>query len=146
MLEVGTCRTQWERNPEEMNASKKLVSWMFVAAAFGSTAAACGDDNDTNTTTTVAASADTTAGEDSGDDGDAVSSNPDVAAFCQSAEELGAEFKKVMADPTSGDVTALTATANELTTQAATLSSASPADAQVISDCLTAMSTAMTGG
>lgn len=132
-----------------MNASKKLVSWMFVAAAFGSTAAACGDDDDTKSTTTIAAGVDATTGEDSGDSGSGsgeASSNPDVVAFCKSAEELGVEFKKVMADPTSGDVTALTATANELTTQAATLSSASPADAQVISDCLTAMSTAMTGG
>jgi hypothetical protein len=127
-------------------SKKKIASWMLVAVAFATTATACGDDDSTKTTTTVAAGSDATTGDAAGGGGDAVSSNPDVVAFCKSAEELGAEFKKVMADPTSGDITALTASANELTSQATTLTSASPADAQAISDCLTAMSTAMTGG
>ena len=120
-----------------MNASKKLVSWMFVAAAFGSTAAACSDDDSDKPTTTAAATE---------DGGEVASSNPDVVAFCEKADELAAEFKKVMADPTSGDVTALTTTASELTTPAGTLSSASPADAEAISACLQKMSAAMTGG
>ena len=121
-----------------MSASKKLVSWMFVAAAFGSAAAACGDDDDSNKTNTTAAATE--------DGGDVASGNPDVVAFCEKADELAAEFKKVMADPTSGDVTALTTTAGELTAQATTLSSASPADAEAISACLQKMSAAMTGG
>ncbi|MGB8860739.1 MAG: hypothetical protein WCC60_15885 [Ilumatobacteraceae bacterium] len=118
-----------------MIASKKLMSWMFVAAAFGTTAAACSDDDSNKTTTTAAAPG-----------GDVASSNPDVVAFCQKADDLAAEFKKVMADPTSGDVNALTTTAGELTAQATALSSASPADAQAVSACLQKMSAAMTGG
>jgi len=129
-----------------MKASKKAMSWMLVATVFVSTAAACGDDDSSTAKTTIAAdagdTADTTAA--AGDAG--ASTNPDVAAFCKSADELGVEFKKVMADPASGDVTALSAKATELSTQAATLSSSSPADATAISDCLTKMSTAMTGG
>ncbi len=121
-----------------MKVSKKAMSWMLVATAFVSTAAACSDDAKT-VKTTVAPAGD--AGTDAG-----ASSNPDVVAFCKSADELAAEFKKVMADPASGDVAALTASATDLSTKAATLSSASPADANAISACLTKMSTAMTGG
>jgi len=126
-----------------MKASKKAMSWMLVATVFVSTAAACSDGSST-AKTTVAADAGDTADTTAGDTG--TSANPEVAAFCKSADELAVEFKKVMADPTSGDVTALTATATELSTKAATLASASPADATAISDCLTKMSTAMTGG
>ena len=126
-----------------MKASKKALSWMLVATAFVSTAAACGDDDSSSAKTTVAAAGDT---ETTAAAGDSTSANPEVAAFCKSADELAEQFKKVMADPASGDVAALSATATELSTKAATLSSASPADAQVISDCLTKMSTAMTGG
>ena len=125
-----------------MNASKKAMSWMLVATVFVSTAAACSDDSSTSKPAVAGAPADTTAG--AGDAG--TSANPDVAAFCKSADELAVEFKKVMADPASGDVTALSATATELSTKAATLSAASPADATAISECLKKMSTAMTGG
>jgi len=128
-----------------MKASKKAISWMLVATVFVSTAAACTDDNSTSKTTAAAdadGTADTTAG--AGDAG--TSANPEVAAFCKSADELAVEFNKVMADPASGDVAALTATATELTTKATALASTSPADATAISDCLTKMSTAMTGG
>ena len=120
-----------------MKVSKKAMSWMLVATAFVSTATACSDDAKTVNTTVAPAA-------DSGDSG--ASSNPDVVAFCKSADDLAEQFKKVMADPASGDITALSATATELSTKAATLSSASPADATAISDCLTKMSTAMTGG
>ncbi len=128
-----------------MKVSKKTLSWMLVATAFVSTAAACGDDSST-AKTTVAQAADTakTTVAAAGDAG--TSSNPDVVAFCKSADDLAAQFKKVMADPASGDITALSATATDLSTKAATLSSSSPADATAISDCLTKMSTAMTGG
>ncbi len=125
-----------------MKASKKAMSWMLVATVFVSTAAACSDGSSTSKTAAVAAgdTADTTAG-DAG-----TSANPDVAAFCKSADDLAEQFKKVMADPASGDVAALSATATELSTKAATLSSASPADATAVSACLQKMSTAMTGG
>jgi len=129
-----------------MKASKNAMSWMLVATVFVSTAAACSDDN-SKAKTTVAADAGDTANTTAADAGDTgTSANPEVTAFCKTADELAVEFKKVMADPASGDVTALTATATELSTKAATLASASPADATAISDCLTKMSTAMTGG
>ncbi len=134
-----------------MKVSKKALSWMLVATAFVSTAAACSDDAST-AKTTVAPAGDTvapagdTADTTAAPAGDAGSSNPDVVAFCKSADDLAAQFKKVMADPASGDVTALSATATDLSTKAATLASSSPADANAISACLTKMSTAMTGG
>jgi hypothetical protein len=129
-----------------MKASKKALSWMLVATVFVSTAAACSDDDSSSSSakTTAADAGDTS--DTTAAAGDTGSSNPDVVAFCKSADELAQQFKDVMADPTKGDVTALTATATELSTKAATLSSASPADATAISECLQKMSTAMTGG
>ena len=93
-----------------MKASKKAMSWMLVATVFVSTAAACSDDSSTPKVT-AAPAGDTVAPGDAG-----TSANPEVAAFCKSADELAVEFKKVMADPASGDVTALTAKATELST------------------------------
>jgi hypothetical protein len=122
-----------------MIATKNLMSWMLVATVFAGTATAC--SSDAKKPATTAAPAATTAGGGGG-----ASANPDVAAFCTSADELAAEFKKVMADPASGDVTGLTAKATDLSAKAATLTSASPADAAAISACLQKMSTAMTGG
>jgi hypothetical protein len=128
-----------------MSASKKLMTWMLVATVFGTTAAACGSDDDSTSdakaATTVAAD---TPADTAG--GDVASGNPEVTAFCEAADKVAEEFKKVMADPASGDVAALTASATELTTKATALSASSPADANAISACLQNMSTAMTGG
>lgn len=118
-----------------MKASKKAMTWLFAASAFGSIAAACSDDEPT-TKTTVAA--------DSGDASE--SGGGGVDAFCQSADELAAEFEKVMADPASGDVAALTASATELTNEATALSTGSPEDAAKVAECLGRISTAMAGG
>ncbi|HQZ32843.1 MAG TPA: hypothetical protein PK020_00390 [Ilumatobacteraceae bacterium] len=131
-----------------MKVSKKAMSWMLVATVFVSSAAACSDDAKTvKTTAAPAADAGDTGNTTAAPAGDAgTSSNPDVVAFCKSADDLADQFKKVMADPASGDITALSATATDLSTKAATLSSSSPADANAISACLQKMSTAMTGG
>ena len=132
-----------------MIASKKLMCWMLVATVFGASAAACSDDDKSSAVTVAptAAPADTSGGGTADTTGGgASSSNPDVVAFCDAAKKLGEDYKKVMADPTSGDIGKLTNDATALTTQAATLSAASPADANTISACLQEMSTAMTGG
>lgn len=118
---------------------RTVMSWMLVATVFATTAAACGSDDDKKPATTAA--------ESGTDATDAPSSgNADVDAFCTKTEELAAEYKKFMADPTSGDGAALAAKAQELTTASQGLISANSADASKISACLQAMSTAMTGG
>lgn len=132
-----------------MIASKKLMSWMLVATVFGASAAACSDDDKKSETTVAAtaAPADTTGGAtDATTAGGSASSNPDVVAFCDAANQLAEDYKKVMADPASGDIGALTASATDLTTKATALSSSSPADAEAISACLQTMTAAMTGG
>ena len=121
-----------------MIATKKVMSWMLVATVFAGTAAACGSDAK-KTTTTAAAGGDTAGG--------GASANPEVTAFCVSVEDLTAKLKEVMADPTkAADLAALTASAAELSTKAAALISASPADAAAVNVCVTKMSTALTGG
>lgn len=131
-----------------MIASKKVMSWMLVATVLGASAAACSDDDKSSAVTVAAtaAPADTAGGTADTAGGGSSSSNPDVVAFCDAAKKLGEDYKKVMADPASGDIGKLTNDATALTTQAATLSAASPADANTISACLQEMSTAMTGG
>jgi ABC-type glycerol-3-phosphate transport system substrate-binding protein len=127
-----------------MIASKKLMSWMLVATVFATTAAACSSDSDSKSDSPAAT---TVAGGDTPTTvAGGTSGNAEVTAFCDAAKKLGEDYKKVMADPTSGDIGKLTTDATALTTQAATLSAASPADANTISACLQEMSTAMTGG
>ena len=90
---------------------RTMMSWMLVATVFATTAAACGSDDDKKTPTTEADSGSDSTEAPSGDSG-----NAEVDAFCQSAKDLAAEYKKFMADPTSGDATALSNQATELTT------------------------------
>ncbi len=119
-----------------MIASKKVLSWMLVATVFASTGAACSSDAKKSTTTAPAGTAAPGGG----------SANADVTAFCAAADKLAADFKKVMADPASGDITALTASAADLSKKAAALISATPAEAASVNACTTKMSTAMAGG
>ncbi len=121
---------------------KKTMSWMLALTLFaGGGLAACGSDSEGGTTTE--ATEETTAG-DSGDSGD--SANADVQAFCDDAEALAEELKAVMADPTSGDVAALTAQATELSTSAAALVSANASDADEINACAQKITDAVSGG
>ena len=69
-----------------------------------------------------------------------------VAKFCSQADDLAAKFKEVMADPTKGDVAALSAQAQELSATAATLSGSNAEQAQKVSECAQKMSAAMVPG
>ena len=112
---------------------------MLVATVFASAGAACSSDAKKSTTTAAP-------GATAAPGGGGASANPDVTAFCDAADKLAADFKKVMADPASGDMAALTASATDLSAKGAALISASPAEAAAVNACVTKMTTAMTGG
>jgi hypothetical protein len=119
---------------------KKILSSMMVAGLVLAGAACGGDDGDAAETDTTEASTD--AGGDSG--GDAGGSS-EVEEYCTEAEALGEELAKVMEDPMSGDVAALTAQANELVAAAAALSGSNADDVERINEC-SAKITAALGG
>jgi hypothetical protein len=135
-----------------MIATKNVLSWMLVATVFAGTATACGSDAKKATTTAApaaapaaAAAGDTAAPAAAGGDaGGAIS--PEAAAFCKSIDELTVDLKKVMADPANGDIAGLMAKANELSTKAAALMTASAADSAAIQACTDKMSAALTPG
>jgi len=116
------------------DAAAVAVCMQAVSAAL--TAAA----NGTSTATTVADGPATTVA------GGTDSSNPEVQAFCTSADELATQLQQVMADPTSGDVADLTTKAQELATQATTLMTANPADVAAVTACLQRLTAALTPG
>jgi hypothetical protein len=123
---------------------RTMITWMLAGTLLATTAAACGSDEekDEKPASTEAVS------DDGGDSGES-SGNAEVDEYCQAAEDLAAELKKVMADPTSGDVAALTAQAQELATQAATLGAAVAGDAaaaQKVQECSTALANSLAGG
>ncbi|MFN8024755.1 MAG: hypothetical protein U0Q03_24710 [Acidimicrobiales bacterium] len=105
---------------------------------------ACGSDDDSTASKATAAETETDATEASGGGGSGT--NPDVEAYCSSAEDLADEFQKLMADPASGDVAAVTAAATELTQKAAALVSAHAEDTARINECTEKLTTAMAGG
>ena len=121
---------------------KKTMTWMLALTLFaGGGLAACGSDSDGGS------SSDATAAADSGDtDGGGDSANPDVQKFCDDAKALAADLKAVMADPTKGDVAALTQKATELTASAAQLGSANASDTDEINACAKLITDAATGG
>ncbi len=124
---------------------RTMMTWMLAGTLLATTAAACGSDDEKKDEKPASTEAVSDDGGDSGESG----GNAEVEAYCQSAEDLAAELKKVMADPTSGDVAALTAQAQELATQAATLGAAVAGDAAAaarVQECSTALSTSLTGG
>lgn len=126
---------------------RTMITWMMAGMLLATTAAACGSDEDESPTTE--ASGDETETEATEAAGDETGGNAEVETFCSEAEELAAELKKVMADPTSGDVATLTAKAQEFATNAATLAASVAGDAaasQRLTECSTAISTALTGG
>lgn len=118
---------------------KKILSSMMVAGLVLAGAACGGDDGgDTAEPDTTEASSD--AGGDSGGGG-----SSEVEEYCSEAEALGEELAKVMEDPMSGDVAALTAQANELVAAAAALSGSNADDVERINEC-SAKITAALGG
>ena len=120
---------------------KKMLNAMFVATLVIGGANACGSDDDgdkDDTETTVAESGGTVSGDVSSD-------NPDVAAYCQEADELSAAIADVLADPTKGDFTELSQQANDFISRAAQLTSANPSDTEEINACGARVTEAMTG-
>jgi hypothetical protein len=125
---------------------KKTMTWMLALTLIaGGGLAACGSDSDGGSgskTTTAADSGDTDGTTGGGSD----SANPDVQQFCDDAKALATDLKAVMADPTKGDVAALTQKATELTTSAAQLVSANASDTDEINACAKLITDAVTGG
>jgi len=127
---------------------KHLARWLIITTVFAATAACSSDSKSTSTTeaakvTTGEAGTATTAASG---DASGSSSNPDVKAFCDSADVLATELKKVLADPTNADAASVTAKATDLSTKAAQLISASPSDAAAINVCAEKLTKAMTPG
>ena len=120
---------------------KLLAPLMLTGLLFAG--AACGSDSkstDTDSETTVADSSGDTSGDSSGG-----SSNADVANYCKQAEDLATQLKAVMADPTKGDVAAVTKQAQDLVAAAAQLTSANADDVDEITACSQKISAAMGG-
>ena len=117
---------------------KKTTTTLLAATLLTFGATACGGDDDTDAkASTEADSGDSGDSGDSADSADSGSSsdNADVQAYCDQAAKVADELKKVMADPTSGDVAALTTQANDLVAAAAALVTASPDDVDRINEC-----------
>lgn len=123
--------------------TKHLMRGVLLAGVLVGVSACGGDDESKDSTSTKTTEAQTDATEAGGGDS---GGNADVEAYCTSAEELADEFAKLMADPASGDVAAVTAAATELTQKAAALVSAHAEDAARINECTEKMTTAMSGG
>lgn len=118
---------------------KKTTTTLLAATLLTFGATACGGDDDTDAKASTEA--------DSGDSGDSGSSsdNADVQAYCDQAAKVADELKKVMADPTSGDMAALSTEATELVAKAAQLSSANADDVDEINRCSALLSEAVGG-
>ncbi len=114
---------------------KLLGSLMLTGLLFAGTA--CGSDDSTETETTEAPASES--GE-SGESGDSA-----VAEYCAQAEELAAELKDVMADPTKGDMAALTTKSQELVAAATDLAGSSPDDLDEINACSQKITAAVGG-
>lgn len=113
-----------------------LATLLTAGLLFGATA--CGDDESSDTAAATESESDSGAGESSSD-------NADVQAYCEQAEQVADELKKVMADPTSGDMAALSQEATELVTKAAQLTSANADDVDEINRCSALLSEAVGG-
>ena len=116
-----------------------------VTAAPADTAAA--DTVAAGTAAADTAAADTAAAGTAAADTVAAAGGGDaVAAFCTQADTVAKKFKEVMADPSKGDVAALTAEAQKLSATAATLSGSNADQAGKVSECAQKMAKAMTPG
>lgn len=123
---------------------KKTITCMIALTLFAGGMTACGSDSDGTKTTSAPAGTTATGGTDAG--GGTDSANPDVQKFCDDAKALADQLKEVIADPTKGDMVALSAKATELSTSAAQLISANASDAAKINECAQVLTTAASGG
>lgn len=112
---------------------KNVLRWILVATFAATTTAACGSDDASEPSEDTAAESDS--GESSG--------NPDVAAYCEDAEELAAELEEVLADPANADTADVMARATDLSNSAQELISANAEDADEISECSQVLAEAM---
>jgi hypothetical protein len=99
---------------------------------------ACGSDDDSDTPSNTEASgdapADTAGDEESG-------ANDDVEAFCDDVDEFVEAFNKVLSDPSSGDIGALTTQAEELASSAIELQgSVDGDDSERLQECTESLS------
>ena len=123
---------------------KRMRNLILVGALLVGVSACSDDDEDSSDTASTEAAAD-----DSGDEGAAdgeSSGNPDVVAYCEETADLAEALEEVLADPTKGDIAALTTQATELVAAAAQLTSANPDDVDEINACNQALNDALTPG
>lgn len=111
---------------------KKILGWTVAAVVSLGGVAACNSDSKSSSTT----KATTTAG----------GGNAAVDEFCKQADDLAGKLKAVLADPTSADAGAVTASATKLSTDAAALISANPSETAQINACVKKLTDATSGG
>jgi len=125
---------------------KRMRNLILVGALLVGVSA-CSDDDDSSSDTKT-----TEAADDGGDTADTAaadgesSGNPDVVAYCEETADLAEALEEVLADPTKGDIAALTTQATELVAAAAQLTSANPDDVDEINACNQALNDALTPG
>ena len=128
---------------------KRFMGYAMVSVLMLGGVGACSKDKaaDTTVAAVTAAPADTAAADTAAADTVAAAGGDDaVAAFCTQADTVAKKFKEVMADPSKGDVAALTAEAQKLSATAATLSGSNADQAAKVSECAQKMAKAMTPG
>ena len=119
---------------------KKMLGWTIVAMVSLGSLAACSSDSK-STSTTKAATANTAATPAGGSTaattaGGSSSGSAAVDEFCKQSDDLAAKLKDVIKNPTSANAADVTAAATKLSTDAAALISANPADSAKIQACV----------
>jgi hypothetical protein len=106
----------------------RILGWTVAGVlSLGGIAGCSSDKAATPVAKTPAAPEATTAG--------APSANPAVDTFCKEADDVATKLKAVLADPSNGDIAALSAAAAKLATDSASLISIQPAEAAKITAC-----------
>jgi len=112
--------------------TKRILGLMLALFFIFGGAAACSDDDGGD-----GGNSDTTAA-DSGGSGGGESGNAEVEDYCTAAEDFAAQVEDFdITDPSSGDAAELSATGQELATQAGDLAGAGldEADAERVTQC-----------
>lgn len=115
----------------------KMLTCMIATTMSLGMMSACSSDAKSPVTTKAPASGDTTA---------PATGSGAADKFCAETKDLTVKLKAMIANPAGADAAALTASATKLSTDAAALISANPADSAKIQACGKEMSAALTGG